>query len=77
MIVSSHVMDEALRCDRLLLMRDGRIIADTTPTALLHDTGTNEPEAAFLALIERDRAAEGDTRRSRRQARQHGEAVPE
>src|SRR4051812_36730874 len=29
--VSSHVMDEADRCDRLLLMRDGRIIADDTP----------------------------------------------
>jgi ABC-2 type transport system ATP-binding protein len=61
-------MDEALRCDRLLLMRDGRIIADTTPRALLVDTGTEDPEAAFLALIERDRAASGGTRRSRRAA---------
>lgn len=68
LIVSSHVMDEALRCDRLLLMRDGRIIADTTPRALLVDTGTEDPEAAFLALIERDRAASGGTRRSRRAA---------
>ncbi|MFF3025856.1 ABC transporter ATP-binding protein [Microbacterium sp. NPDC057944] len=67
MIVSSHVMDEALRCDRLLLMRDGRIIADTTPRALLDDTGTSDPEAAFLALIERDRAAQGPGRRSRRE----------
>lgn len=75
LIVSSHVMDEATRCDRLLLMRDGRIIADTTPAALLRDTGTTEPEAAFLALIERDRAGErdrpGTTRRSRRDARAH------
>lgn len=69
LIVSSHVMDEALRCDRLLLMRDGRIIADTTPHALLADTRTDDPEAAFLALIERDRAASGGTRRSRREAR--------
>ncbi|WP_341940222.1 ABC transporter ATP-binding protein [Microbacterium sp. LWH10-1.2] len=67
MIVSSHVMDEALRCDRLLLMRDGRIIADTTPRALLDDTGTSDPEAAFLALIERDHAAHGSGRRSRRE----------
>jgi ABC-2 type transport system ATP-binding protein len=67
MIVSSHVMDEALRCDRLLLMRDGRIIADTTPRALLDDTGTSDPEAAFLALIERDRADHGSGRRSRRE----------
>jgi ABC-2 type transport system ATP-binding protein len=54
MIVSSHVMDEALRCDRLLLMRDGRIIADTTPDGLLAETGAADPDAAFLALIERD-----------------------
>ena len=40
-------------------MREGRIIADTTPHALLVDTGTEDPEAAFLALIERDRTASG------------------
>ena len=54
LVVSSHVMDEALRCDRLLLMRAGRIIADTTPDRLLSDTGTTDPDAAFLALVERD-----------------------
>ncbi|WP_334148596.1 ABC transporter ATP-binding protein [Microbacterium sp.] len=75
LIVSSHVLDEALRCDRLLLMRDGRVIADTTPRALLADTGTTDPEAAFLALIERDRAASGGTRRSRRDARTDGGGV--
>lgn len=58
-IVSSHVMDEALRCDRLLLMRAGRIIADTTPDRLLADTGAVDPDAAFLALIERDANARG------------------
>lgn len=73
MIVSSHVMDEALRCDRLVLMRSGRIIADTDPAGLLADTGTTEPEAAFLALIERDSRATGgpaagSTRRARREA---------
>ena len=47
-------MDEALRCDRLILMRAGRIIADTTPDGLLADTGQTDPDAAFLALIERD-----------------------
>ncbi|TDP90943.1 ABC-2 type transport system ATP-binding protein [Leucobacter luti] len=51
LIVSSHVMDEALRCDRLLLMREGAILADTTPTELLTRTGTTDPEQAFLALI--------------------------
>ena len=54
LLVSSHVMDEALRCDRLLLMRAGVIIADTTPRSLLDDTGTSDPDSAFLALIERD-----------------------
>ena len=58
-LVSSHVMDEALRCDRLLLMRAGRIIADTTPDGLLADTGAIDPDAAFLALIERDANARG------------------
>lgn len=74
MIVSSHVMDEALRCDRLLLMREGRIIADTTPTALLADTGAADPEAAFLALIERDSEESSAHRlRSRRDLRKAGE----
>lgn len=57
LLVSSHVMDEALRCDRLLLLRSGRLIADTTPDALLSDTGTRDPDAAFLALIRRESAA--------------------
>ncbi|MGJ0204305.1 ABC transporter ATP-binding protein [Leucobacter sp. gxy201] len=52
LIVSSHVMDEALRCDRLLLLRDGAIIADTTPDELLAATGAGDPESAFLAVID-------------------------
>lgn len=54
LLISSHVMDEAMRCDRLLLMRAGRIIADTTPAAFLADTGQDNPDDAFLALIERE-----------------------
>jgi ABC-2 type transport system ATP-binding protein len=49
--VSSHVMDEATRCDRLLLMREGRIIADDTPAGLLEKTGADDIEAAFLDLV--------------------------
>jgi ABC-2 type transport system ATP-binding protein len=49
--VSSHVMDEATRCDRLVLMREGRIIADDTPAGLLERTGTRDVEAAFLDLV--------------------------
>ncbi len=52
LLVSSHVMDEAARCDRLLLMREGRILADTTPAELRERTGEQEMEAAFLRLVE-------------------------
>lgn len=50
-LVSSHVMDEAERCERLLLMREGRILADTTPTGLLSTTGMEDFESAFVVLI--------------------------
>jgi ABC-2 type transport system ATP-binding protein len=52
LLVSSHVMDEAARCDRLLLMRDGGLVADTTPGELRERTGEQEMEAAFLRLVE-------------------------
>ena len=64
-VVSSHVMDEALRCDRIVLMRSGRIIADTTPARLLSDTGAPDPDAAFLALIERDAVGSAAADKSR------------
>ena len=51
LLVSSHVMDEAGRCDRLLLMRDGRLVADDTPAAVRAATGTTDLEEAFLRLI--------------------------
>ncbi len=51
-LVSSHVMDEAERCDRLLLMRDGELIAQDTPQALLDRTRTTDIENAFLSLVE-------------------------
>ncbi len=51
LLVSSHVMDEATRCDRLLLMRDGRIIADDSPDAIRAATGAADLEQAFLRLI--------------------------
>src|ERR1700712_2577389 len=50
-LVSSHVMDEASRCERLLLMREGRLIADDTPDGLLRRTGTDYIEGAFLAIV--------------------------
>ncbi|MEP9384975.1 heme ABC exporter ATP-binding protein CcmA [Nocardioides sp. KR10-350] len=50
-VVSSHVMDEAERCDRLLLMRDGRFLADGTPEGIKEKAGTDDIEHAFLALV--------------------------
>ncbi len=49
--VSSHVMDEATRCDRLLLMREGRLIADDSPEGLLRRTGAGDIETAFLDIV--------------------------
>ena len=57
LLVSSHVMDEASRCDRLLLMRDGELLADDTPQDLLLSAGTNDIEQAFLTLIEQKAGA--------------------
>jgi ABC-2 type transport system ATP-binding protein len=54
--VSSHVMDEAERCDRLLLMREGRIIADGTPDEIKEKAGAETVEGAFLAIVRRDAA---------------------
>ncbi|MFI0371963.1 ABC transporter ATP-binding protein [Actinomadura sp. 1N219] len=51
LVVSSHVMDEAGRTDRLLLMREGRLLADGTPDGLRSRTGTPDLEQAFLQLI--------------------------
>ena len=59
LLVSSHVMDEATRCDRLLLMREGEVIADVTPEELLESTGARSAEEAFLSIIEADAAGTG------------------
>jgi ABC-2 type transport system ATP-binding protein len=56
LLVSSHVMDEAARCDRLLLLRDGALLADTTPARLRADGRSADLEQAFLTLV---RASEG------------------
>jgi ABC-2 type transport system ATP-binding protein len=53
LLVSSHVMDEAGRCDRLLLLREGRLLADLTPGELRADAGTADLEEAFLTLVRR------------------------
>jgi len=52
LLVSSHVMDEAERCDELVLMREGLIVAAAPPGELLARTGAADLEDAFLALAE-------------------------
>jgi ABC-2 type transport system ATP-binding protein len=54
LLVSSHVMDEADHCGDLLLMREGRLVAHTTPTQLREDTGCTSLEDAFLSMIKRN-----------------------
>ena len=51
-LVSSHVMDEAARCDDLLLLRDGALVAALTPAQLRDRTGLADLEQAFLRLAE-------------------------
>jgi ABC-2 type transport system ATP-binding protein len=56
LLVSSHVMDEADRCHTLVLLREGRVLAEGTPAALRERTGSDDLDAAFLVLV--DQAAE-------------------
>ncbi len=51
LLISSHVMEEATRCQRLLLLRAGRLLADDTPDGLRRQTGEADMDAAFLHLV--------------------------
>jgi ABC-2 type transport system ATP-binding protein len=57
LLVSSHVMDEAARCDDLLLLRDGRLLAAGAVDEIRRRAGTDDLDAAFLRLVE----SEGST----------------
>jgi ABC-2 type transport system ATP-binding protein len=50
LLVSSHVMDEAARCDRLGLIRAGRVLAQGSSRDLIARAGSNDLEGAFLTL---------------------------
>ena len=52
LLISSHVMDEADRCDSLFLLRDGRILAGGTPQELKAKANTDEMEVVFISLVE-------------------------
>ena len=52
LLVSSHVLDEARHCDEVILLREGRIVAQLTPAELAARTGTHDLDEAFIRLIE-------------------------
>jgi len=72
LLVSSHVMDEADRCDELVLLRDGDVVAQDSTAGLLGSTGTTTAEAAFLALVQGGGGPEGRPGAARRAAPRHG-----
>ncbi|MFI2372502.1 ABC transporter ATP-binding protein [Streptomyces sp. NPDC018833] len=61
-LVSSHVMDEAERCDRLILMRDGEILAEDAPDDLRTRTRSATVEEAFLHLVDEADALQENAR---------------
>jgi len=56
LLISSHVMDESDHCGDLLLIRDGQLVAHTTPSQLREETGCTSLEEAFLSIIKRTTA---------------------
>lgn len=54
LLVSSHVMEEASRCDSLLLLREGQLLAQLTPESLRERGGSSDLEKAFLGIIRAD-----------------------
>jgi ABC-2 type transport system ATP-binding protein len=58
LLISSHSLEEARHCDRLLLMRDGELLLADTPEGLRRRTGADDLEDAFVALVAaREKAA--------------------
>ena len=53
LLVSSHVLDEARHCDEVILLREGRVVAQVSPAELSARTGTDDLDEAFIRLIER------------------------
>lgn len=61
LLVSSHVMEEASRCETLLLLREGRLLAQLTPAELGRRGHSSNLEQAFLAVIREQEDADGGT----------------
>ncbi len=53
-IVSTHNLDEAARCDRLGLMRFGKLLANDTPEAIKKKSGKDDFDSAFLYFAQRN-----------------------
>lgn len=53
LLISSHVMDEADRCDSLFLLRDGHVLANGAPDVLKSNANTHEMEEVFISLVEK------------------------
>ena len=51
LLVSSHVMEEAERCQDLLLLRDGKLLTQESPASLKERTSTDSLDGAFLSLV--------------------------
>lgn len=51
LLISSHVMDEAERCEQLILLRDGRVLWNDTKRDLLKKTGKRDVGAAFIEMV--------------------------
>jgi len=54
LVVSTHYLEEAANCDRVLFLREGRVLALDSPAAFLERTGADDLEGAFLALLAED-----------------------
>jgi len=60
--ISTHFMNEALRCDRISLMHAGRVLDSDTPQALMEKRGLPTLEATFIAYLEEAAAANAPTK---------------
>ena len=54
-LLSSHVMDEASRCDQLSFLRDGKVLASGSVNEIIQTTATNDLESAFIKLSEKEK----------------------
>ncbi|MEF8814093.1 MAG: AAA family ATPase [Halovenus sp.] len=63
LVVSTHYLGEAENCDRVLFLRDGRVLAFDRPDALLDRTGTSTLTESFLSLLETDGSDSSSPRR--------------